>query len=51
MDLSSGINLGRIRGIEIRLHWSWLIILVLLSWSLADTLFREDVPEWTAQQR
>ncbi len=51
MDLSSGINLGRIRGIEIRVHWSWLMILVLLSWSLADTLFREDVPEWTAQQR
>lgn len=51
MDLSSGINLGRIRGIEIRVHWSWLMILVLLSWSLADTLFLEDVPEWTAQQR
>lgn len=51
MDLSSGINLGRIRGIEIRVHWSWLMILVLLAWSLADTLFREDVPEWSAQQR
>jgi Zn-dependent protease/CBS domain-containing protein len=51
MDLSAGIKLATIRGIEIRVHWSWLIILVLLSWSLADTLFREDVPEWSAQQR
>lgn len=51
MDPSSGIKLGTIRGIEIRVHWSWLIILVLLSWSLAGTMFPVDVPEWTVQQR
>ena len=39
MDISSGLTIGRVRGIEIRMHWSWLLIFALLSWSLAEGLF------------
>ena len=31
----SGVPVGRVFGIPIRLHWSWLLLFVLISWSLA----------------
>lgn len=31
----SGVPLGRVFGIPIRLHWSWLLLFALISWSLA----------------
>ncbi len=37
-----GIKLFTILGFEIRLDWSWLILAVLITWSLADGLF----PVW-----
>lgn len=37
-----GIKLFTILGFEIRLDWSWLILAVLITWSLADSLF----PVW-----
>ena len=51
MDLTSGLVLGRVRGIEIRVHWSWLLIFGLLSYSLAEGFFGEAFEEWTATQR
>jgi Zn-dependent protease len=51
MDLTSGLVLGRVRGIEIRVHWSWLLIFGLLSYSLAEGFFGEAFEEWTAAQR
>lgn len=35
-------------GIDVFVHWSWLIIFGLLTWSLATTLFPDD---WTPAQR
>jgi len=37
----NGIRMGRARGIELRLNWSVFVIAVLVSWSLADTVFPE----------
>lgn len=51
MNLASGVSIGRVRGIEIRIHWSWLIIASLLTWALADGLFGDLFEEWNAQQR
>jgi len=51
MNLGSGIGIGRIRGIEIRIHWSWFIILVLLTWSFADGLYRDLYEDWSDGQR
>ncbi|HUX87157.1 MAG TPA: site-2 protease family protein [Chloroflexota bacterium] len=37
--LNHSLRLGRIRGIEIDVNWSWLIIFILLTWSLAVFFF------------
>src|SRR6266516_5988962 len=45
--MQAQIRLGRIFGIEIGLHYSWLIIAVLISTSLAGH-FSEAYPDWAA---
>jgi Zn-dependent protease len=51
MDLTSGFVLGRIRGIAIRVHWSWALIFVLVAWSLADGIYADLFTGWSAEQR
>ncbi len=46
MDLTSGLVIGRVRGIDIRVHWSWLAIFALLTWTLSYELFRDAFPRW-----
>ena len=41
-----GMRLGSILGIQIRFDYSWLFIVVLLTWSLASA-FRVWHPDWT----
>lgn len=41
-----GIRIGRVAGIDIQVHWSWFFVLVLLTWSLSEGLFREEHPDW-----
>ncbi|MGH9883568.1 MAG: site-2 protease family protein [Pyrinomonadaceae bacterium] len=43
--MEAQIKLGRIFGVEIGLHYSWLIIALLITLSLAGH-FRENNPEW-----
>ena len=43
MDLSGALTIGRIRGIAIQVHWSWLLILGLLTYSLAQGLFGREL--------
>jgi Zn-dependent protease len=40
------IKLGRIFGVEIGLHYSWLLIALLITFSLAGT-FQANNPEWS----
>jgi Zn-dependent protease len=42
-----GLRIGRLAGIDILVHWSWLVIFSLLTWSLAESLFLHDYPSWT----
>jgi len=51
MDLNSGFVLGRIRGIAIRVHWSWLFIFALVSWNLQAAVLPDLVPNWSEQVR
>ena len=51
MDLTSALRIGRVRGIDIRVHWSWLLIFSLLSWSLSQGLFGEMFGGWSAQAK
>ncbi len=41
------LRLGRIHGIDVYVNWSWLIIFVLFSWSLAEFFFPSFFPSWS----
>ena len=42
--MSDGFEVGRIAGIRIAIHWSWLVVFVLITWSLADSVFPDQNP-------
>jgi Zn-dependent protease len=43
----SGFRLGKFFGINTYIHWSWLLIFALVTWSLASTL-KQVHPEWSS---
>jgi len=45
--LKAGIPLGSYFGISVRLHYSWFIIFVLVTWALATGYFPYSYPEWS----
>lgn len=45
--LRGGIPLGRYFGISIKLHYSWFIIFVLITWALATGYFPYNYPDWS----
>jgi Zn-dependent protease/predicted transcriptional regulator len=45
MMFRGSLVLGAIRGIPIRIHFTWLIIFGLLSWSLASGYFPQQYPD------
>jgi Zn-dependent protease len=48
--MRSGFGIGRIFGINIRVDWSWLFILALVTWNLS-VIFGQTHPQWGAGQR
>ena len=42
--MSDGFEVGRIAGIRIAIHWSWLVVFVLITWTLADSVFPDQNP-------
>ena len=51
MDLTTGFKIGTVRSIEIRVHWSWIFIFTLITWSLAEGFFGTQFPEWSDGER
>jgi Zn-dependent protease len=45
--MPGSLRIGRIAGIDIYIHVSWLIIIVLLTWSLATGWFAVLYPGWS----
>jgi Zn-dependent protease len=43
--MSDTITLGRIAGVRIGIHWSWLLIFGLITWTLAAEVFPEQNPD------
>ena len=43
--MGSSIRLGRIAGVEIGVNWSWLVVFVLIAWSLAAGVFPDQNPD------
>lgn len=42
--MNPGLTLGRIAGIRISVHWSWLVVFALITWTLADSVFPDQNP-------
>lgn len=45
--MKSSWRLFRIAGIDIGVHYTWLFIFILISWSLAQGLFPQQHPGWS----
>ena len=50
MNLGASLRIARIRGIDIRIHWSWLIIFWLITWGVAG-IFAEIHEDWSEGPR
>jgi len=46
--IGNTLRLGRLFGIELKLHYSWAIVFVLVAWSLASHYFSMIHPGWSA---
>jgi Zn-dependent protease/predicted transcriptional regulator len=46
--MESSFKLGRIAGIEIGIHYTWLFAFALVAWSLAAGFFPANYPGWAA---
>ncbi|MEX0761451.1 MAG: site-2 protease family protein [Dehalococcoidia bacterium] len=46
--MTSSFKLGSIGGIDIGVHYTWLLAFALISWSLASGWFPQLFPEWTS---
>ena len=44
MPMSPSLSLGRIGGIRIGVHWSWLVVFGLMVWTLSETVFPRQNP-------
>jgi Zn-dependent protease/CBS domain-containing protein len=49
--LRSGIPIGKAFGISLRLHYSWFIIFVLVTWALTASYFPSAYPSWSLTSR
>lgn len=51
-DPSPGtVRLVRLLGFDILIHWSWLVIATLFTWSLATGYLPDVYPAWSAERR
>ena len=48
--MGSSIKLFRIFGIDIGIHWSWVFIFFIVTWTFADGILADSYPEWTDAQ-
>jgi Zn-dependent protease/CBS domain-containing protein len=49
--LDGTIRVGRFLGFEINVHWSWLFIFFLVTWTFATGVLEEFYPEWSGSRR
>ncbi len=42
--MGASLDIGRLAGIRIAIHWSWLIVFALIAWTLADAVFPAQNP-------
>jgi Zn-dependent protease/CBS domain-containing protein len=42
--MNGNLTLGRLGGVQIQIHWSWVVVFALIVWSLAATVFPSQNP-------
>jgi Zn-dependent protease len=42
--VNPGLTLGRIAGVRVSVHWSWVIVFALITWTLAAAVFPDQNP-------
>ncbi len=45
--LKSSIRIARIGGIAVNIHVSWILIFILVTWTLARSYFPQNYPDWS----
>ncbi len=45
--MGGSFNLGKLFGIQFRLHYTWFIIFILITWTLAASYFPATYPAWS----
>ncbi|HUQ41379.1 MAG TPA: site-2 protease family protein [Candidatus Limnocylindrales bacterium] len=48
--MPGSFRIARILGIDVRVHFSWLLIFSLVTFSLADQVFPFNYPQWSEQK-
>jgi Zn-dependent protease len=48
--VTSGVSLGKVFGISIRLHYSWFFVFVLITWALVAGYLADNFPDWPLSQ-
>jgi Zn-dependent protease/predicted transcriptional regulator len=49
--MASSFKLGRIFGVDVGIHWSWIFIFFFVTWSFATGVLDEFYPQWSDPQR
>jgi Zn-dependent protease/CBS domain-containing protein len=44
-------RIARVLGLEINVHWSWIFIFFLVTWTFATGILQELYPDWTDSRR
>ena len=47
--MRASFRLGRIAGIEIGVHYTWLFAFILIAWTLSERFFPSYYPEWSKE--
>ena len=49
--MTSSFRLGRVFGVDVGVHWSWVFIFVLVTWSFAAGVLDQFYPQWPEAQK
>ncbi|MEX2247529.1 MAG: site-2 protease family protein [Dehalococcoidia bacterium] len=49
--MGSSLKIGRLFGVDVGVHWSWVFIFLIVTWTFATGVLDHYYPEWTDAQR
>jgi Zn-dependent protease/predicted transcriptional regulator len=49
--MNSSLKFARLLGVDVGVHWSWIFIFAIVTWSFATGVLDEFYPQWTDGQR